>query len=90
MEIFQQFLGTTGFANLTFGNVVMIVIGIAFITLAIRKHYEPLLLVPIGMGIKEPVITKPTNPQEAAENRRVEFALVKVSAETVAEADFDF
>ena len=51
MEIFQQFLNTTGFANLTFGNVVMIVIGISFITLAIRKHYEPLLLVPIGMGI---------------------------------------
>ena len=51
METFQQFLGTTGFANLTFGNVVMIMIGIAFITLAIRKHYEPLLLVPIGMGI---------------------------------------
>lgn len=47
-------------------------------------------IVPIGMGIKEPVITKPTNSQEAAENRRVEFALVKVSAETVAEADFDF
>ena len=51
MEIFKQFLGTTGFANLTFGNVIMIVIGITFITLAIRKHYEPLLLVPIGMGI---------------------------------------
>lgn len=51
MENIQQFLGTTGFANLTAGNVVMIVIGIAFITLAIRKHYEPLLLVPIGMGI---------------------------------------
>ena len=51
MENLQQFFGTTGFANLTFGNVVMIVIGISFITLAIRKHYEPLLLVPIGMGI---------------------------------------
>ena len=42
------------------------------------------------MGIKEPVIAKPTNPEQAGENRRVEFALVKVSAETVAEADFDF
>ena len=47
-------------------------------------------IVPIGMGIKEPVIAKPTNPEQASENRRVEFALVKVSAETVAEADFDF
>ena len=51
MENFLQFFKTTGFANLTFGNVVMIVIGIMFIMLAIRKHYEPLLLVPIGMGI---------------------------------------
>ena len=47
-------------------------------------------IVPIGMGIKEPVIAKPINPEQASENRRVEFALVKVSAETVAEADFDF
>ena len=47
-------------------------------------------IVPIGMGIKEPVIAKPTNPEQASENRRGEFVLVKVSAETVAEADFDF
>jgi oxaloacetate decarboxylase beta subunit len=51
MEILQQFLQTTGYANLTVGNVVMMLIGIVFITLAITKHYEPLLLVPIGMGI---------------------------------------
>jgi oxaloacetate decarboxylase beta subunit len=46
-----DFLSTTGFAQMTWGNAVMIVIGITFITLAIRKHYEPLLLVPIGMGV---------------------------------------
>ncbi len=51
MENFRQFFETTGFAYLEPGNVIMIVIGITFITLAIRKHYEPLLLVPIGMGI---------------------------------------
>ena len=51
MENFLQFFEQTGFAYLKFGNVIMIVIGITFITLAIRKHYEPLLLVPIGMGI---------------------------------------
>ncbi|MEX0938947.1 MAG: sodium ion-translocating decarboxylase subunit beta [Pirellulales bacterium] len=51
MEILEQFLRQTGYANLTLGNAVMIVIGIAFIMLAITKHYEPLLLVPIGMGI---------------------------------------
>ena len=51
MENFRKFFETTGFAYLEPGNVIMIVIGITFITLAIRKHYEPLLLVPIGMGI---------------------------------------
>ena len=51
MENFRQFFEQTGFYYLEPGNVIMIVIGITFITLAIRKHYEPLLLVPIGMGI---------------------------------------
>lgn len=51
MNIFQQFLESTGFANMTVGNLVMIVIGIVFITLAITKDYEPLLLIPIGFGV---------------------------------------
>jgi len=50
MEIFLQFLQTTGFASITIGNTMMILIGIIFIFLAITKDYEPLLLVPIGMG----------------------------------------
>ena len=47
-------------------------------------------IVPVGVGIKEPIIPKPTSLAEAAENRRVEFALIKVSAEAVAASDFDF
>ena len=35
---------------MTWGNLIMILIGIVFIVLAITKDYEPLLLVPIGMG----------------------------------------
>ncbi len=35
---------------MTWGNLIMILIGIVFIFLAITKDYEPLLLVPIGMG----------------------------------------
>ena len=50
MDIFAEFLQTTGFASMTLGNLIMIVIGITFISLAIIKDYEPLLLVPIGMG----------------------------------------
>jgi oxaloacetate decarboxylase beta subunit len=50
MDILIEFLDTTGFANVTWGNLLMIAIGLAFITLAITKHYEPLLLLPIGFG----------------------------------------
>jgi len=45
---FWQF---TGFANATYSHLIMIVIGLFFIYLAIKKDFEPLLLVPIGFGI---------------------------------------
>ncbi|MCC8174444.1 MAG: sodium ion-translocating decarboxylase subunit beta [Odoribacter sp.] len=48
MKNFWEF---TGFANATGGNLVMIIIALIFIWLAIRFDYEPLLLIPIGMGI---------------------------------------
>lgn len=51
IESLQQFLQYTGFANITWQHLVMILIGIAFITVAIKKDWEPLLLVPIGFGI---------------------------------------
>ena len=51
IESLQQFLQYTGFANLTWQHIVMIAIGIAFITVAIIKDWEPLLLVPIGFGM---------------------------------------
>ena len=50
-ESLQQFLQYTGFANMTFQHVVMIFIGIVFIYLAIKKYWEPLLLIPIGFGM---------------------------------------
>ena len=51
MEGINQFIRFTGFANVTIGHIVMILIGLVFIYLAIKKEYEPLLLVPIGFGI---------------------------------------
>jgi oxaloacetate decarboxylase beta subunit len=51
MEFFLDFFKTTGFYLMTPGNFAMIVIGLIFITLAIVKHYEPLLLLPIGFGM---------------------------------------
>ncbi|MEG1483973.1 MAG: sodium ion-translocating decarboxylase subunit beta [Bacteroidales bacterium] len=46
-----QFMDYTGFANATIGHIIMIVIGLLFIYLAIKKEWEPLLLIPIGFGI---------------------------------------
>jgi len=46
-----QFFENTSFAHFTIGHVVMIAVGLFFITLAIVKHYEPLLLIPIGFGV---------------------------------------
>jgi len=45
---------------------------------------------PVGAGILEPVIPKPQNIQEARENMRVEFRIVRVPAEAIKESDFDF
>lgn len=51
MEILLGFLGTGAFGHFTWGNLVMLVTGCGFLALAIRKDYEPLLLVPIGFGM---------------------------------------
>lgn len=48
---FNEFLSYTGFANATWGNIIMIIVGCFFLWLAIKKDFEPLLLVPIGLGI---------------------------------------
>lgn len=48
MKNFWEF---TGFANATPGNLYMIIVALIFIWLAIKFDYEPMLLIPIGMGI---------------------------------------
>ncbi|MBY7961699.1 sodium ion-translocating decarboxylase subunit beta [Vibrio fluvialis] len=40
----------TGIANFEFGQVIMIMVGCLLLFLAIRKGFEPLLLLPIGFG----------------------------------------
>ena len=49
IQNFHEFLTYTAFANATIGNLIMIVVGAIFIWLAIKKDFEPLLLVPIGL-----------------------------------------
>ena len=50
-ENIHQFLTYTGFANVTWGHLIMIAFGLAFIYLAIAKKFEPMLLLPIGFGM---------------------------------------
>jgi len=44
----------------------------------------------VGAGISDPVIPRPVNNEQAAENRRVEFRIVRVPAEALTAEDFDF
>lgn len=46
-----KFWEFTGFCNATPGHLIMLLVGLIFIFLAIRFNYEPLLLIPIGVGI---------------------------------------
>jgi oxaloacetate decarboxylase beta subunit len=41
---------TRGFTNFTWGNAVMIAVGLVLVALAVLKEYEPVLLLPIGFG----------------------------------------
>lgn len=47
----QTFWEYTGFDNATSGHIIMILIGLFFIYLAVKKEFEPMLLIPIGFGI---------------------------------------
>ncbi|MDE7159557.1 MAG: sodium ion-translocating decarboxylase subunit beta [Muribaculaceae bacterium] len=54
-EFFSQTLKAfwefTGFYNCEWTNLVMLAVGCFFIWLAVKKNFEPLLLVPIGFGM---------------------------------------
>ena len=51
LDNLSQFFMYTGFANVTLGHILMILVGLVFIYLAITKDWEPMLLIPIGFGI---------------------------------------
>ena len=51
LEILGNLANQTGFANLTWGNYLMIAVALVFLYLAIGRGYEPLLLVPISFGM---------------------------------------
>lgn len=50
-ETISEFWKFTGFYNCELENLVMLAVGMFFVWLAIKKNFEPLLLVPIGFGM---------------------------------------
>lgn len=51
VEVIIDFLQDTGFAQITWQQAVMLVVSWFLIYLAIKKEYEPLLLLPIAFGM---------------------------------------
>ncbi len=51
LQTLKDFYMTTGFDNMTSGQLIMILISFVLLFLAIKKGFEPLLLVPIAFGM---------------------------------------
>ncbi|NLV75587.1 MAG: sodium ion-translocating decarboxylase subunit beta, partial [Tissierellia bacterium] len=51
IDILKGFWESTGFASITIGQVIMILVSFILLYLAIKKEFEPLLLVPIAFGM---------------------------------------
>ena len=50
-DTLSNLIHQTAFFNLTWGNYLMVLVALFFMYLAIKKEYEPLLLVPISFGM---------------------------------------
>ncbi len=75
-QTFENLLNQTAFANLSWGNYVMILVACVFLFLAIAKGFEPLLLVPIAFGmllvnIYPTIMDNPTTTYTNAEGNAV-------------------
>lgn len=51
IDILKDFLQGTGFAAISFGQVIMLIVSFGLLYLAIKKEFEPLLLLPIAFGM---------------------------------------
>ena len=71
MEALATLLEGSGFGGLTWQNLVMFVVGGVLIFLAIRKKYEPLLLIPIGFGA---ILANLPNAQMSATSEELRYA----------------
>jgi oxaloacetate decarboxylase beta subunit len=51
MDTLSNLLAKSAFSTITYKNGIMIIVACVFLYLAIKKNYEPLLLVPIAFGM---------------------------------------
>ena len=51
LDILFDFARSTGFSILTYKEIIMIMISCLFLYLAIKRGYEPYLLIPIATGM---------------------------------------
>ena len=51
MELLKILYGTTGLSMITVKQIIMIIIALSLLYLAIKKQYEPYLLLPISFGM---------------------------------------
>lgn len=51
VQTLENLVHQTAFYNLSWGNLIMILVACIFLYLAIKKEYEPLLLLPIAFGM---------------------------------------
>ena len=51
LDILKELIFSSGAVSLTGGNLVMWLVAFVLLYLAIKKQYEPLLLLPIAFGI---------------------------------------
>ncbi len=50
MEVWNELISQAGLLKLSWQNIVMFIVGGTLIYLAVKKNFEPLLLIPIGFG----------------------------------------
>ena len=51
MDLMKELIEQSAFSSLTYKNLIMVGVACFFLFLAIKKQYEPLLLVPIAFGM---------------------------------------
>lgn len=76
--------------NLSFARAVAVKNSLVRFASQQNVNLDESQMQPVGAGILEPVIAKPTSLNEARKNMRVEFRIVRVPAEAINESDFDF